>query len=439
MSSDWLKERRPPNVDELVAQGLYAQAAAVLRAELQGRAATLSERLRLADLLVLADRGKDAIGILLAAADDMARYGMGERALEALRRADAIEPGHAKVKERFEAIARAEQVRRAAQAHRPAADASARGLDARTDPIVVPPPVRPVGAATATTERALDVNGELFAFLQELAGLPGRSDPLAAALFAELPRYVFRRAQEGLHRRSYPAGALVISEGDPGDSMFLLVKGSVRVLVIGGHGRALEIRRLDAPDFFGEVSALSGLPRSATVVAVTDCELVEIDRAALERLLEARPLAKPILEDASRGRSLSAEEAVVRALPETVSPGQADAVLAAHFGGSSWSPRVRLHLAKQMLDAGLEKDALTVIASVAEELAKSGHAETAITILKRIDQARRTGERPAKPTRAVTQAAFRTWVGSIAKETERLGATGAPAAEQEEQDQKRER
>ena len=255
-------------------------------------------------------------------------------------------------------------------------------------------------------------------------------------LFSDIPRYLFRRIQDGLRRRRHPAGGIVLNEGDPGDSIFLLAKGSVRVLVIGGHGRPLEIRRLDAPDFFGEVAALSGQPRSATVVAVSECELLEIDRSALERLVEARPTAKAILEGASEGRSHSAEESAVRSLPGTLSPDQADAVLAAHFGGTAWSPRVRLHLAKQMLDAGLENDALTVIASVAEELAQAGHAETAIAILKRVDQARRHGEGAAKPPkRALTEASFRTWVGSIAKETD--GLAGAAPAEKKDADQKR--
>ena len=90
MTQDSLKERNALSVDELVAAGKYAQAAAMLRAEIQSRPATLSERLRLADLLVLADRGQDAVPLLLAVADDMASYGMEQRALEALRRADAI-------------------------------------------------------------------------------------------------------------------------------------------------------------------------------------------------------------------------------------------------------------------------------------------------------------------------------------------------------------
>jgi len=433
MARDWLKENRPPSVDELVAAGKYAQAAAVLRADMQSRRATLSERLRLADLLVLADRGKDAVPILLAVADDMARYGMGERALEALRRADAIEPGHAAVKQRFESMARTARARIAA------AEAISRGLDAKTDPLIEPPPdPNPAGLSDAAPEGTLEVDRELLAFVQQLGRRPGTGrERLAAVLFSDIQHYLFRCTQGGLHRRRHAAGGIVLNEGDPGDSIFLLARGSVRVLVIGGHGRALEIRRLDAPDFFGEVAALSGQLRSATVVAVTECELLEIDRGALERLVEARPAAKPILEGVSEGRSHSAEEAAVRSLPGTVSPDRADAVLAAHFGGTAWSPRVRLHLAKQMLDAGLENDALTVIASVAEELAQAGHAETAIAILKRVDQARHA-ERPAKPvTRAVSEASFRTWLGSFAKETEGLAAGTAAPAEKEDADEKR--
>jgi len=434
MARDWLKASRPPSVDELVADGKYAQAAAVLRAELQARPATLSERLRLADLLVLANHAKDAVPILLAAADDMARYGMEDRALEALRRADAIEPGHAAVRKRFESMARTARARIAA------AEAISRGLDAKTDPVIESPaPARLAGLADAPPEGALEADRELLAFVQELATRPGKGrEALASALFSDIQHYLFRRLQDGLHRRHHPAGGIVLSEGDPGDSIFLLAKGSVRVLVIGGHGRALEIRRLDAPDFFGEVAALSGQPRSATVVAVSESELLEIDRWALERLIEARPGAKPILEGASEGRSHSAEEAAVRSLPGTVSPDQADAVLAAHFGGTAWSPRVRLHLAKQMLDAGLENDALTVIASVAEELSQAGHAETAITILKRVDQARQHRERPVKPpSPAVTEASFRTWVGSIAKEADGLAGGAAAAAEKKHTNEKR--
>jgi hypothetical protein len=229
------------------------------------------------------------------------------------------------------------------------------------------------------------------------------------------------------------AGGIVVSEGDTGDSLFLIASGSVRILVVGGHGRALEIRRLDVGDFFGEVAALSGRPRTATVVATTDCELLEVDHWALERLVEARPAARPILEGARDGRARSPEEEAVRALPGEARPERAAAVLAAHFGGSSWSPRVRLHFAKLMLDAGQENDALAVIASVAEEMAQSGHAATGIAILKKVDQIRRHEAGAAVPpvSKAASKAAFRVWVGSLAQSAEALLRAASPPAEEE--------
>jgi hypothetical protein len=236
------------------------------------------------------------------------------------------------------------------------------------------------------------------------------------------------------------AGEIVITEGDPGDTVFLIASGSVRILVMGGHGRALEIRRLDAGDFFGEVAALSGQPRTATVVATTDCDLLEIDYWALERLVEARPTARPVLEGARDGRAQSAEEEAVRSLPEAASPERAAVVLAALFGSAAWSPRVRLHFAKQMLDAGQEEDALAVVASVAEELAAGGHPETGIAILKKVDEARKRepGTAP-RSSRAASEAAFRVWLSSLAHGPDALLRAGASPAEKEGADGERHR
>jgi CRP-like cAMP-binding protein len=415
MVLDWLsRSGRPPTVDELVAKGCYAQAAAALRTEIRARTPTLDERLRLADLLVLAELGAEAVPILLGVADELARYGFNDRALEALRRADAVTPGHSEVRRRFEALARA------------ARDRIARAETARKARTTRPASARP---------EALPLDKELLAFVHGLgerpAG-PGRK-ALGRPLLSELQHYLFRRVSEGLHRRAVPAGGLVFSEGDPGDSLFLIASGSVRVLVVGGHGRPLEIRRLDPGDFFGEVAALTGRPRSATVVAVDDCELLEIDHWALERLLEARPEALPILEGARDSRAQSPEESAVRSLPEEASPERAAAVLAAHFGSASWSPRVRLHFAKLMLDAGQESDALAVIASVAEEMARGGHAETAIAMLKKVDQIRKRDAGAAVPrvSRAASDAAFRVWVGSLALGTDALLRAAVPPPEEE--------
>jgi hypothetical protein len=112
---------------------------------------------------------------------------------------------------------------------------------------------------------------------------------------------------------------------------------------------------------------------------------------------------------------------------------QAVAALCTQFEGRQ---RVRLHFAKLMLDAGQENDALAVIASVAEELAQGGHAETAIAILKKVDQIRKHRADAVAPrvSQAASEAAFRVWVASLAQGTDALLRAAAPAAVEEDAD-----
>jgi thioredoxin-like negative regulator of GroEL len=106
MAIAWLTtSRRPATVDELVCKGRYAQAIALCRVEFERRQPSAAERLRFADLLVLAGRASEALPILLGVADEQARYGFHEKALEALRRANAIEPRRPEVTRRLEDLA----------------------------------------------------------------------------------------------------------------------------------------------------------------------------------------------------------------------------------------------------------------------------------------------------------------------------------------------
>jgi CRP-like cAMP-binding protein len=75
----------------------------------------------------------------------------------------------------------------------------------------------------------------------------------------------------------FPKGTVIFRQGDPGEDMFVISEGRVR-LTIGGPGQEKEIGIFERGDFFGELSLLSGANRSATAEAVEDTTLLTIGR-----------------------------------------------------------------------------------------------------------------------------------------------------------------
>ena len=110
---------------------------------------------------------------------------------------------------------------------------------------------------------------------------------------SELARY--------LKPAKYKKEAVVLSREEPGTALFLIVKGKVKVVLYGPSGREVILSMLKDGDFFGEMSLLDGQPRSASVVAVTDSEVLVLDRNDFVRFVESRPMvALTILAEMSR-------------------------------------------------------------------------------------------------------------------------------------------
>jgi len=80
------------------------------------------------------------------------------------------------------------------------------------------------------------------------------------------------------------AGDVLILEGEPGESFYVIVDGTVRV----EHGDRT-VRSLTAGGFLGEVALVEHGPRTATATCVTDCRLLEIRRHEFERLMATMP------------------------------------------------------------------------------------------------------------------------------------------------------
>lgn len=101
----------------------------------------------------------------------------------------------------------------------------------------------------------------------------------------------------------------VIEQGSNGDSMFILLSGEADVLV-KANGAETQVATYRNGDAFGEMSLLTGEPRSATVIARSDCELWEIDKATLGEILQENEALVQKLGEMMAQRRLENEDAI---------------------------------------------------------------------------------------------------------------------------------
>jgi CRP-like cAMP-binding protein len=102
--------------------------------------------------------------------------------------------------------------------------------------------------------------------------------------------------------REFPEGAVVVSQDEPGDSLFVLVSGRVKVVLYGDSGREIILSMFKTPgDFFGEMSLLDNQPRSATVMSAERSRLLVLSRRDFQAHIEANPrTALRVLTELSR-------------------------------------------------------------------------------------------------------------------------------------------
>ena len=82
-----------------------------------------------------------------------------------------------------------------------------------------------------------------------------------------------------------PPGVMLFARGDPGNEIYLVIEGRIRLSVLSSDGRELSFAHAVSGDIFGEIAALDGAPRSADATAITRVRLKTLSRSALYRLL----------------------------------------------------------------------------------------------------------------------------------------------------------
>jgi CRP-like cAMP-binding protein len=135
------------------------------------------------------------------------------------------------------------------------------------------------------------------------AAFPDRLPPIP--LFSELRAEAFRALLPALVLRRVAAGEVILAEGEPGQSFFVIARGEVSVARALAQGGETVLATLHEGAIFGEMALVSAAPRSATVRAVADTDLLEFDRAALSALSRDVATLAAALDKFTRERLLN--------------------------------------------------------------------------------------------------------------------------------------
>jgi len=134
---------------------------------------------------------------------------------------------------------------------------------------------------------------------------PARSKPAldkrailgAHPLFGQLGPDVIERLISYTHTKVVAAGTTIFEKGDPGDSLFAVCAGTIRIVNHSTDGRDAVFNLINAGGIFGEIALLDGRERTADAQAVTDCDLMVINRRDFIPMVSSEPdLALKLIE-----------------------------------------------------------------------------------------------------------------------------------------------
>jgi hypothetical protein len=339
------------DVAGLIAKRNYAKAIQVIRAQLQQGHANPRLRVQLSDVLIMSGREREAVPVLIELADEYAAEHQAPKAIAMLKKIERIEPGRSDVTGRLARLIKDKAKPRrttyqpkegtAAEGYEPAGAvfseedfeekkgvsdeekiAAVKGANwvpdtheakAEEIPLIEIPPETDAPAAPVSDEafrgQILDViqdvlhkpqeaqrqaEGELVE--AELA--PDAGEIAESPLFSGFSHDELVAVMEGMRLLSFQPGDIILTEGDAGDSLFVMTEGVAKAFVRNTDGTGQrQVRTMQDGDFFGEISILSGKPRTATVTAATPVELLELDKKTLDGITSDHPGVRQVLED----------------------------------------------------------------------------------------------------------------------------------------------
>ncbi len=264
------------HLDRYVAAKDYEKALAAVASELEKNPRRFNMLLRQAELLGLAGNRDQAIRVYRKLAEKYAHDGFYAKAIALYKKVLKLDSGLEDVNKELTRLIAEERESKRPLEERLRVQAGAEGPD-------------------SDLERQQEV--------KELR---------ASRLFVSFDDQALEEILSSTSLRSYGEGDIIVTEGQLGSSLFLIVSGEVKVFTLGERGEHLLLAELGPGDFFGEVSLLTGKPRTATITAKTQVAAIELQKADVDRISIANPSVPKVLSEFYERRAQDTVEAVIR-------------------------------------------------------------------------------------------------------------------------------
>ena len=138
--------------------------------------------------------------------------------------------------------------------------------------------------------------------LRDTAALAHLDDVAASPLFRMFTRDELVAIVQQMRLLSFEPGEILLMQGQPGDSLYVIASGEVRVFAADPLGRPVQLPMMQAPAFFGEIAVMRGGARTATVTAASTVAVLELTRAGLEAISMLRPNIRQVLVEYAEQR-----------------------------------------------------------------------------------------------------------------------------------------
>jgi cAMP-dependent protein kinase regulator len=295
----WLSSRGE-SVETLIAQKKYDKAIEVIKVQLKENPRNTRLRLQMGDVLAMAQRTESAIKLMMQLAEEFAHEGFVPKAIAVLKKVQRLDPNRMGVEDKL-----ADLIQRRTSSI-PSATASV--SPAATQPAAPVEEFHDMGE-----EAEIDV-GLSMADEPAMDAEPAADGaaPVESPLFGDFSREELIAVMKGLNLLSYEPGEIIMTEGEPGSSLYVLTTGAVRAYVINSFGSNTQVRTMEEGEFFGEISLLTGNPRTATITAAMHCELLELDRKTLDEISKDHPHVSDVVKAFHDQRAGSTDEMMAR-------------------------------------------------------------------------------------------------------------------------------